>query len=148
MSKPVVLVLCTGNSCRSQMAEGFLRHLAGDLFEVQSAGSRPTGQVHPQAVAAMAEVGIDISGHESKSMDRFLKRAIQTVFVVCDSADRECPTFPGQTQRYFWGFRDPAGVAPELKAEEFRRVRDQIGQVFGAWVAGYREGKASQSMET
>ena len=143
MTKPNILILCTGNSCRSHIAEGILRHAAGDLLEVHSAGSKPVGYVHPMAIAAMAEIGIDISGHESKHMDRFLDRRIDTVVTVCGNADQACPMFPGQVNRYHWGFDDPAhaqGTEEEIIAE-FRRVRDQIKSVFEAFAAGYRQGR-------
>jgi len=144
MNKPSVLILCTGNSCRSHLAEGILRHIAGDLFEVQSAGSNPAGYVHPKAIAVMKEIGIDISGHTSKHMNEFLNRKIDTVITVCGKADQACPMFPGQVNRYHWGFDDPAhatGTEEEMLAV-FRRVRDQIRLVFGAYAAGYRESKS------
>jgi len=141
MTKPSVLILCTGNSCRSHLAEGILRHVAGDLFDVYSAGSKPAGYVHPKAIAVMAEIGIDISGHTSKHMNEFLDRKIDTVITVCGNADQACPMFPGQVNRYHWGFDDPAhatGTEEEILAV-FRRVRDQIKLVFEAYAAGYRE---------
>mgnify|MGYP000754502513 CR=1 FL=1 len=106
--KPSILILCTGNSCRSHMAEGILRAAAGDIITVHSAGSNPAGYVHPQAIAALAEIGIDISAHTSKHMNDFLKRNIDTVITVCGKADQACPMFPGQVHRYHWGFDDPA----------------------------------------
>ena len=141
MTKPSVLILCTGNSCRSHLAEGILRHLAGDLFDVYSAGSNPTGHVHPQAIAVMKEIGIDISGHASKHLDGFLNRKLNTVITVCGKADQACPMFPGQLNRYHWGFDDPAraeGTDEEILSV-FRRIRDQIQLVFSAYAAGYRE---------
>ena len=141
MSKPHVLILCTGNSCRSHMAEGILRHAAGDLFEVSSAGSKPAGYVHPKAIAALAELGIDIAHHTSKHMNDFLSRDVNTVITVCGNADQACPMFPGQVNRYHWGFSDPAhatGTEDEIMAE-FRTVRDQIKLVFEAYAAGFRE---------
>jgi arsenate reductase len=141
MNKPSVLILCTGNSCRSHLAEGILRHAAGDLFDVRSAGSKPAGYVHPKAIAVMKEIGIDISGHTSKHMNEFLQRKIDTVITVCGNADQACPMFPGQVNRYHWGFDDPAhatGAEEEVMAV-FRRVRDQIRLVFEAYAAGYRE---------
>jgi len=143
MNKPAVLVLCTGNSCRSHMAEGILRHVAGDLFDVHSAGSKPAGYVHPKAVAVMKEIGIDISAHTSKHMNEFLRRKIDTVITVCGNADQACPMFPGQVNRYHWGFDDPAhatGTDEEI-LNVFRLVRDQIKLVFEAYAAGYRENK-------
>jgi arsenate reductase len=141
MNKASVLILCTGNSCRSHLAEGILRHAAGDLFEVHSAGSHPAGQVHPTAIAVMKEIGIDISRHTSKHMNEFLHRKIDTVITVCGRADQACPMFPGQVNRYHWGFDDPAhatGTDEEIVAV-FRSVRDRIKLVFEAYAAGYRE---------
>lgn len=123
------------------MAEGILRHVAGDLFEVFSAGSKPAGYVHPEAIAVLRELGIDLSAHASKHMDEFLDRDIQTVITVCGNADQACPIFPGQVNRYHWGFDDPAhatGSEEEIRAA-FRRVRDQIKLVFEAYAAGYRQ---------
>ena len=145
--KPRVLILCTGNSCRSHMAEGILRHAAGDLFEVFSAGSKPAGYVHPKAIAALAELGIDIAHHTSKHMNEFLTRDIHTVITVCGNADQACPMFPGQMNRYHWGFSDPAhatGTEEEIMSE-FRRVRDAVKLVFEAYAAGYREAHASRA---
>lgn len=143
MTKPAVLILCTGNSCRSHLAEGLLRQAAGDLFEVHSAGSKPAGVVHPLAIRVMKEIGIDISHHSSKHMNEFLGRKIDTVITVCGNADQACPVFSGQVNRYHWGFDDPAhatGSEEEILAV-FRRVRDQIKLVFEAYAAGYRERK-------
>lgn len=140
-TKPSVLILCTGNSCRSHMAEGILRAAAGDLIDVHSAGSNPAGFVHPKAIAALAEIGIDISGHTSKHMNDFLSRQVDTVITVCGNADQACPMFPGQAHRHHWGFDDPAhatGTGEEIMGE-FRRVRDEIQLVFGAYAAGLRE---------
>ncbi|MCX6966648.1 MAG: arsenate reductase ArsC [Verrucomicrobia bacterium] len=142
MNKPNVLILCTGNSCRSHMAEGILRHAAGGLLDVQSAGSHPAGYVHPKAIAALKEIGIDISAHTSKHMNEFLDRDITTVITVCGNADQACPLFPGQVHRHHWGFDDPAhatGTEEEI-LNDFRRVRDQIRLVFEAYAAGYKEG--------
>jgi len=139
--KPSILILCTGNSCRSHMAEGILRAAAGDIITVHSAGSNPVGYVHPQAIAVLAEIGIDISAHTSKHMNDFLKRNIDTVITVCGKADQACPMFPGQVHRYHWGFDDPAhatGTEEEIK-NAFRRVRDQIQLVFTAYAAGLRQ---------
>jgi len=139
--KPTVLILCTGNSCRSHMAEGILREAAGDILNVQSAGSKPAGYVHPKSIAVMAEIGIDISSHRSKSMTEFFDKPVDTVITVCGNADQACPMFPGQAHRYHWGFRDPAhatGTEEEV-LEEFRRVRDEIALVFGAYAAGLKQ---------
>ena len=124
---PTVLFLCTGNSCRSQMAEGFLRHLAGGQFEAASAGSDPV-PVNPMAIAVMAEVGIDISGHRSKSVDEFVGRDLTWLITVCDRASRNCPTLPGHAGRLAWDLPDPAHVGgPEhVRREAFRNVRDTI----------------------
>ena len=145
MEKKRVLILCTGNSCRSHIAEGILRNAAGDLFEVHSAGSQPAGCVHPNAIAALDEIGIDISSHESKHMDQFLDRDIHTVITVCGNADQACPVYPGQLNRYHWGFVDPAKVeGPEAEVmDAFREIRDQIKLVFEAYAHGYREGIGS-----
>lgn len=141
MKKPKVLILCTGNSCRSHMAEGILRAAAGDLFEVFSAGSKPKGEVHPLALKALAEIGIDASQHTSDHLDRYLDTGITTVITVCGNADQACPAFPGLLNRYHWGFDDPphAVRAGESELDAFRRVRDQIKGVFEAYAAGYRE---------
>jgi len=128
------------------LAEGILRHAAGDLFDVHSAGSKPAGYVHPKAIAVMKEIGIDISAHTSKSMNEFLDRKINTVITVCGNADQACPMFPGQVSRYHWGFYDPAhaqGTEEEVM-DVFRRVRDQIKLVFEAYAAGYREKSLSR----
>lgn len=139
-TKPLILILCTGNSCRSHLAEGILRAAAGDLIEVASAGSKPAGYVHPKSIEVMKEIGIDISGHHSKHMNEFLDRPVDTVITVCGNADQACPMFPGQLHRFHWGFDDPAhatGTEEEV-LNEFRRVRDQIKLVFEAYSAGIR----------
>ena len=122
-----VLILCTGNSARSQMAEGLLRHLANDQFEVASAGVSPT-QVRPEAVAVMSEIGIDISQHHSKSVDEFTGQQFDYVITVCDNANEQCPVFPANTKRIHWSFEDPAAVEGDEQARlaVFRRVRDEI----------------------
>jgi arsenate reductase (thioredoxin) len=141
MKKQKVLILCTGNSCRSHMAEGILRAAAGDLFEVFSAGSEPKGEVHPLAIEALQEIGIDASTHKSEHLDTYLNAGIDTVITVCGNADQACPTFPGQTNRYHWGFEDPPHAIRDGESEldAFRRIRDQIKLVFEAYAAGYRE---------
>ena len=141
MEKPVVLILCTGNSCRSHLAEGLLRAAAGDLFTVASAGSQPAGYVHPLALAVMREIGLDLSGHRSKHLNEFLTRPIETVITVCGRADQACPVFPGQVNRHHWPFDDPAHATgtEEEKLAVFRRVRDEIRQVFTAYAAGRRD---------
>lgn len=141
--KPVVLILCTGNSCRSQMAEGILRAAAGDLIEVTSAGSKPAGYVHPKAIQVMKEIGLDISDHASKHLNDFLDRKITTVITVCGNADQACPMFPGKVKRHHWGFADPAhatGTEEEI-LEQFRHVRDEIKLVFEAYATGLKEGR-------
>ena len=149
--KPTVLILCTGNSCRSHLAEGILRAAAGDLIEVRSAGSNPAGFVHPLAVQVMKEIGIDISSHRSKHLNEFLRQEVQTVITVCGNADQACPIFPGQVNRYHWGFDDPAKAqgTDEEKLAVFRRVRDEIRKVFEAYASGGRDqAKATQSKGT
>jgi arsenate reductase len=139
--KPTILVLCTGNSCRSHLAEGILSAALGDSFVVQSAGSKPAGYVHPLAIQVMKEIGIDISGHRSKHLDEFLNQPIETVITVCGKADQACPMFPGQVNRHHWGFYDPAHATGtnEEKLAVFRRVRDEIKLVFEAYADGRRD---------
>jgi len=124
------------------MAEGVLKKVAGDFLDVQSAGSKPAGYVHPLAIQVMKEIGIDISAHRSKSMNEFLDKSIETVITVCGNADQACPIFPGQVHRYHWGFVDPARAegTEEEKLRIFREVRDQIQMVFQAYGAGRRDG--------
>jgi len=126
--KKRVLILCTGNSCRSQMAEGWWRSLAGDEWEVFSAGSRPSGTVHPLAIEAMAEAGVDIAAHRSKHVDELATRDFDLVITVCDSARESCPVLPGAKARAHWPFFDPAEATgtQEAKLAVFRRVRDEI----------------------
>jgi arsenate reductase len=147
MKKAKVLILCTGNSCRSHMAEGILRQAGGDLFEVFSAGSKPAGYVHPMAIEAVKEIGIDISEHHSKHLDQFLDTGIDVVITVCDHANESCPVFPGKIQRHHWGFEDPPkAVQPgESELDAFRRIRDEIRRTFEAYASGYRD--ASQWAE-
>jgi arsenate reductase len=125
--RPRVLFLCTGNACRSQMAEGWLRALGGERFESLSAGTRPAG-LHPGAVAAMAECGVDISGQRSKSIEEFTTDPPELVISVCDAAAESCPDLPGRVERLRWSFPDPAaarGDEQEVRAL-FRSVRDAI----------------------
>lgn len=138
MTRPLLLILCTGNSCRSHLAEAILRRALGSNFEVASAGSDPAGHVHPLAVAVMAEIGIDISAHHSKHFSEFLKQIVTTVITVCGNADQVCPVFPGQVNRHHWGFDDPAHAVgtEEQQLTVFRRVRDEIQRVFEAYAAG------------
>ena len=123
-----VLILCTCNSARSQMAEGLLKHMAGSRFEVHSAGTKP-GSVRPEAIAVMKEIGIDISANRSKHVDEFAGQAFDYVLTVCDNAARNCPIYPGSTKRLHFGFEDPATAqgSEEQRLAAFRRVRDQIG---------------------
>ena len=122
-----VLILCTGNSARSQMAEGLLRHLAGDRIAVASAGVAPT-QVRQEAIEAMKEIGVDISNHRSKSVDELITQAFDYVITVCDNANQQCPLFPGACRRIHWSIEDPAAVAgdDETRLEAFRRARDEL----------------------
>jgi arsenate reductase len=126
-SKARVLILCTGNSVRSQMAEGLLRHLGGARYEVFSAGTRPIG-VSPLAIEVMRELGIDISTQRSKSVAEFAEQTFAAVITVCDNAAQECPVFPRATQRVHWGLPDPGAVSGthEEKLAAFRRVRDEL----------------------
>jgi arsenate reductase len=126
-TKPKVLFLCTHNSARSQMAEGLLRHLAGDRFEVYSAGTVAT-LVRPEAIAAMAELGVDISKQESKTLERYLKESFEYVITVCDAANEACPVFPGARRRLHWSFEDPSRTtgAEEERLKKFCSVRDEI----------------------
>lgn len=135
---PTILILCTGNSCRSHLAEGLLRAALGDRYTVASAGSKPAGYVHPLAIKAMAEIGIDISSHHSKHLNEFLNQDVETVITVCGNADQACPMFPGQVNRHHWGFDDPAHATgtEEEQLQVFRRVRDEIRRVFEAYASG------------
>lgn len=147
MTKCDILVLCTGNSCRSQMAEGFLRHYAGEAFEVYSAGTRPSEQVHPLAVQVMAEAGIDISRQKPKPVQNYLGRLrMAHLIIVCDSANEECPRiFPGFSERLFWPFDDPASFSGSEHEvlEGFRRVRNEIRQTIFSWLESRRKNPAA-----
>jgi arsenate reductase len=136
MTRCRVLFLCTHNSARSQMAEGFLRHLASDRFEVASAGTEPT-RVHPLAIRAMRETGIDIRAHRSKTVDGFLGDSWDYVITVCDDANERCPLFPGRTTRLHWSFEDPSQApgSEDQRVGAFRRVRDQIHARVSDWLA-------------
>jgi arsenate reductase len=125
--KERVLILCTGNSARSQMAEGLLRHDAGDRFEAFSAGTKP-GVVRPEAIAVMKEIGIDLSGHRSKHVAEFADQAFDYVLTVCDSAKESCPIFPGHGNRIHRAFDDPAALegTEQERLALFRKVRDEI----------------------
>lgn len=135
--KKRVLILCTGNSARSQMAEGLLRHLAGNRFEVESAGVEPS-HVRPEAIAAMREDGIDISKQRSKSVDEFAGQEFDYVMTVCDRARVQCPVFPGKTQRIHWSFEDPAAAEGNEAARlaVFRRVREEIKICLREFIGG------------
>lgn len=135
MRKQKVLFLCTGNSARSQMAEGLLRNMAGDRFEVLSAGTEPAG-LNPLAVRVMAEIGIDISHHRSKHAKEYLGQGFPFLVTVCDNANEHCPIFPGVVYRYHWGFEDPAAATgtDEERLAVFRRVRDEIKAQLEAFV--------------
>jgi arsenate reductase len=126
-AKKRVLILCTGNSARSQMAEGLLRHDAGDRFTVESAGTKPNS-VWPEAIAVMKEVGIDITSHRSKHVDEFAGQDFDYVLTVCDNAKESCPVFFGKATRLHQSFNDPAAVegSEEKRLGEFRRVRDEL----------------------
>ncbi len=129
-----VFILCTGNSARSQMAEGFLNAFYSEQVEVVSAGSRPSGYVHPMSIAVMEEAGIDISDNRSKSMSEFTGQQFNYVITVCDSAAEACPVFPGSHQMH-WGFIDPAAAegTDEEKLAVFRDIRDQIKEKFKSY---------------
>jgi arsenate reductase len=135
-----VLILCTGNSARSQMAEGLLRHDGRDAFEVQSAGVKP-GSVRPEAIAVMREIGIDISPHRSKSVDEFVGQEFDYVITVCDNAKETCPVFPGRATRIHQSFEDPpppGAGSDEQRLAIFRRVRDEIREWLKGFIAAHR----------
>jgi arsenate reductase (thioredoxin) len=136
MTRARVLVVCTHNSARSQMAEGLLRALAPDRFEVASAGTEAT-RVHPLAIRAMDELGIDLRDHTSKTLDRFVAEPWDYVITVCDDANERCPVFPGRTTRLHWGFDDPSAATgtEEERLAAFRRVRDAIAGRLRTWLA-------------
>src|SRR5688572_4893088 len=137
MPKPIVLILCTGNSCRSQMAEGFLRKYHGERFDVHSAGVDPKNEVHPLAVQVMREVGIDISAQRPKPLSEYLgKQPVRHVLIVCDRANDSCPRiWPGAFTRQYLPFEDPAEAmgSDAEKLAVFRRVRDEIESAMRAW---------------
>ena len=135
--KKRVLILCTGNSARSQMAEGLLRARAGNRFEVYSAGTHPT-RVREEAVEVMRESGVDISAHRSKSVEEFERREFDYVITVCDNARESCPVFPGKTVRIHWSFDDPAAAegSRDERMAVFRRVRDEIDARLREWSDG------------
>jgi arsenate reductase len=132
-----VLILCTGNSARSQMAEGLLRHDGGEAFVVQSAGVEPTS-VRAEAIEVMREIGIDISGQRSKSIDEFIGQSFDRVITVCDNAKENCPIFPEATRRIHWSVEDPAAVSgsEQARLEAFRAARDDLRERLGKFVKG------------
>jgi arsenate reductase (thioredoxin) len=132
--KERVLILCTHNSARSQMAEGFLRHMAGDRFEVASAGTEKA-EVRPEAVEAMRTWGIDISSHESKTLDRFLNEPWDYVITVCDAANESCPVFPGARHRLHWSFPDPSAVTGPGRQAAFDDTAGAIRERLQEWTA-------------
>ncbi len=141
MKAPTILVLCTGNSCRSHLAEGILKAKLGDSFRIESAGSIPAGYVHPLAIRVMEEIGIDIAENRSKHLEEFLNEEVETVITVCGNADQACPIFPGQANRHHFPFDDPAHAtgSEEEQLTVFRRVRDEIIAVFSAYAAGRQD---------
>ena len=138
--KPIVLFLCTGNSARSQMAEGLLRAKSSERFEAHSAGTDPAPAVHPVAIEAMREIGIDISDQRPKAAKEYLGRLpVRHLFIVCDGANQKCPsTFPGVRTRDFWNIEDPAAFqgSPVDTLQRFRQVRDEISSRLDAWLMG------------
>ena len=135
MSQERVLFLCTHNSARSQMAEALLRRRGGDRFDVASAGTEARG-VNPLAMRAMAEIGVDMNGHTSKTLERFLGERWNYVITVCDSANESCPMFPGASTRLHWSFDDPSAATggEEERLHVFRRVRDEIAKRIESWL--------------
>lgn len=141
MAYPIrVLFLCTGNSCRSQMAEALLRHFGGEDFEVYSAGTDPK-PIHPLSVEVMREIGLDLSAHRSKDLREFRGQSFDYVITVCDRARDKCPTFPGDNERIHWGFEDPANAPGDVNAQRmvFRRVRNEINGRIRVWVTLQRK---------
>ncbi|MAT15137.1 MAG: low molecular weight phosphatase family protein [Planctomyces sp.] len=135
--KKRVLVLCTGNSCRSQMAEALWESLGEGAWEAESAGSKPSGYVHPLAIKAMSEIGVDISAYQSKSLDQFTGQKFDIVVTVCDNAKEACPVFPGAVKMLHWPFYDPAEAtgSEEEQLVVFRRVRDEIQSKIRSYLA-------------
>lgn len=136
-----VLILCTGNSARSQMAEGLLRHDAGEAFEVESAGIEPSF-VRPEAIEVMREIGIDISNHRSKSIDEFTAQPFDWVITVCDNAKQNCPIFTEASRRIHWSIKDPAGIDgdDQTRLDAFREARDELRELLGKFIAAAKEG--------
>ena len=131
-----VLILCTANSARSQMAEGLLRHDAGQRFTVASAGTKPT-TVRPEAIAVMCEIGVDISGHRSKSVDEFRDQRFDYVLTVCDHAKETCPIYAGHANRFHRSFEDPASAPEGKRMEAFRRVRDELREYLRTFASNH-----------
>ena len=140
-----VLILCTGNSARSQMAEGLLRHDGGGAFAVESAGLEPSF-VRPEAIEAMGEIGIDISGQHSKSLDKFIGQPFDYVITVCDNAKENCPIFPGAKRRIHWSVEDPASVGgtDETRLKAFRAARDDLRERLSKFIESAKENIASR----
>ena len=135
-----VLILCTGNSARSQMAEGLLRDLGREDFQVVSAGVEPSS-VRPEAIEVMNEIRVDISTHRSKSVDEFLNQEFDYVITVCDKANARCPVFPGQARRIHWSIEDPVAAKgnDEMRLASFRKARDELQVRLGEFVGAERE---------
>lgn len=144
MGKPAILVLCTGNSARSQMAEAILQRAVGDRFDVLSAGTEPAERVHPLAVEVMAEQGYDLAEKRPKHLREYLGTApVRTAIIVCDGAAKTCPAiWPGAHERLLWPFPDPAAAEGDeaAKREAFRRVRDDIAVRVEEWAATHLSG--------
>jgi arsenate reductase len=139
MPKPRILIVCTGNSARSQIAEGFMKQYLGDEFDIISAGLDPK-PIHPYAIQVMKEVGIDISRQYSKDLKQFLGQHFTYLITVCSTAEARCPIFPGVIYRLFWPFDDPAAVegAEAEKLAEFRDVRNQIDAKIREWMLEHK----------
>ena len=127
LKKKKIIFICTGNSCRSQIAEGITRHLASNKFDVYSAGSHPT-EIHPTAIKVMSEVGVDISHHKSDSISRFVNENMDVVVTVCENADKACPVFPGKVERIHWSIEDPfqEGNLDSHDLVNFRKTREDL----------------------
>jgi arsenate reductase len=135
-----VLFLCTGNSCRSQIAEALLRHFGGEDFEIHSAGTDPR-PIHPLSMEVMGEIGLDLSAHRSKDLREFIGQSFDYIITVCDRARDNYPTFPGDNERIHWGFEDPAAATSDVNAQRivFRRVRNEINERIRVWVTLQRK---------
>ena len=129
VKKKKIIFICTGNACRSQIAEGLMRHLASDKFEVYSAGSRPT-RVHPAAITVMSEIGIDISSNTSEPISLFINKGMDIVVTVCDNASKTCPVFPGRVERIHWSVKDPIKNWDSSTEDlvDFRKTRDDLNK--------------------